>query len=1029
MKPLKLLNVEDSPIDAAVLLNHLSQAGFEVHSKMVKTADEMKTALAEQVWDIVISEYQMSDFSGLEAFDVLKNSEQDIPFIIISGIIGEETAVQTMIAGVSDYLMKDNLTRLASAVKRELQEAANRKSHLHLKKKLDESEKRLKFALSSTGIGTWDLNLKNNTVDCSNECYEIIKTPNFSGNLKDFKTLLHPEDAHTVWNEVRKAIDNQTIFSIEFRIFTSQDEILWLSQRGVPEYDADGKPFRITGIIIDITERKHLEQNLRASEARFRALSENTIAGVALCDENGKLLYVNDAYLKIIGYTRQDFEQDKLNWRELTAPEFDGLDRTAIAQARANKFSEQYEKEYIRRDGSRVPVLLGIAFSEIDGGEHFVSAILDITKRKEAEKELRESEENFRALTEATTHIVWTIVGNEGNKVFLDWWKNLTGQTDAEMKGMGWTNVLHPDDKESVTNEWLTAIENKSVFNTVYRIRTVSGEYRFYAIRGVPVFDANGEFRRWIGAISDITVRKRGEEKIWQSERRFRSLINSTSQIVWTANAKGILQTAHTPDGNFFPVNSEDLMREWILRLHPEDKHTAIEEFRQAMREKSKFKSEYRLRHLDGIFYHFVSRGTPVFEKDGTICEWVGTLTDITESKIAEEKLRKSEEQLRQAQRLESVGRLAGGIAHDFNNMLTAINGYSDLTLRRLSSDDPLRRNVEEIKKAGERSAALTQQLLAFSRRQMMQPKILDINSIISETLVMLERLIGEDIKLAAELTSDIGLIKADPGQISQVITNLVVNSRDAMPDGGTITIKTENVCLNQEQITRYEWAKTGEFVLFQISDTGVGIDDETLQHIFEPFYTTKELGKGTGLGLATVYGIVKQSGGYIWVTSEVGKGTNFEVYLPQVSEKNGIPEEENAAKLLVPEGNELILLVEDEEKVRDLTRQLLEFCGYTVIEAKNGIQALEICGQQGKEINLLLTDVIMPQMGGRELAKKITEKFSHIKILFTSGYTDDSIIKYEVVDAHTNFIQKPFTLETLAQKVRKVLDGGIEIS
>lgn len=1003
-------------------MKDLTEAGFTVDVKRIETANELRTALGAPEWDVIISAYQISKFSATEALGILKESGLEIPFIVVSDTSGEEIAVQMMAAGASDYLMKNNLSRLASAVNRQLQKAANHKSRQRLEEKLEESEKRLSFALSSTGIGSWNLNLRSNNIECSTECYEIIKTPNFGGTLKDFKRLMHPEDAESVLNKIKTAIANRTVFSIEFRIISSQNKILWLSQRGIAEYDAEGNALRMTGVILDVTKRKQLEQNLRASEARFRALSENTIAGVTLCDESGKLLYVNDAYLKIVGYTREDFERGNLNWHDLTAPEFDELDRNAITEARVNGISEQYKKEYIRKDGIRIPVLLGIALSEVDGGEHFISAILDMSKRNKAEKALRESEENFRALTEATTHIVWTSVNNRGDDRFVEWWKELTGQNYEEAKEMGWTDVLHPDDKEPVTKEWLAAVENKSVFNTVYRVRTVSGEYRFYAIRGVPVFDAGGEFRQWIGAVSDITVRKRGEEKVQQSERRFRSLVSAAAQIVWTADANGLMQTAHLPNGEPFPMKEETVVREWNSRLHPNDKNRAIEELTEAVRQKTKFKSEYRLLHDDGAFHYYISRGTPVYEKNGAICEWVGTLTDVNEGKVAEEKLRESEDQLRQGQRLESVGRLAGGIAHDFNNMLTAINGYSDLVLRRLSADDPLRPNIEEIKKAGERSATLTQQLLAFSRRQMLQPKVLDLNNVISDTAVMLERLIGEDIALITKLSPDISRVEADPGQLSQVLLNLVVNSRDAMPDGGTITIETKDVCLKQENIGQYEWARPGDFVLLKISDSGVGIDSETLQHIFEPFYTTKEIGKGTGLGLATVYGIIKQSGGSIWVSSEIGEGTTFEIYLPQVFENKDLTEDLQPADQL-PNGTELILLVEDEQRVRDLTRKLLEFCGYTIIEAKNGIEALKICDESSDKIDLVMTDVVMPQMGGRELAGRIAAQYPHIKILFTSGYADDLIVKHDVNEANTDFIQKPFTLETLALKVRKVLD------
>ncbi len=1024
MKSLRLLNIEDSKTDASALLNHLMNADFIVRSERIETADEMKNALAERKWDVIVSKYQMPCFSGLEAFDILRESGLDIPFVVISETISKAAADKLAAAGIKNYAAKDNLIELVSAVDREFQAVFRNKSHRLLEKKLVESEKRLDFVLSSTGIGTWEINLQNNKIECSNECFEILQNPEFSGKLKDFKALIHPEDVESVWNKIRNAIDAREVYTVEFRIINSRGEILWLSQRGVTEYDADGKASRIAGIIVDITARKKLEQNLRASETRFRTLSENTIAGVALCDESGELLYVNSAYLQIVGYTREEFERGKLNWHELTAPEFDALDRRAIAQARVRGISEQYEKEYIRKDGSRVPVLLGIALSEIEGGEHFISAILDITKRKQAEEELRDSEKKFRALTEATTEIVWNDLEEQPHEGFSEWWASLTGQTAEEMKDMGWTDALHPEDKQSVTDEWLTAVKNKIVFNTVYRIRAVSGEYRFYAVRCVPILNDSGELRQWIGALSDITVRKRAEEKMRQSERRFRSLVTSASQIVWTADSEGVMQTTLLPDGSPFPLKEENIMREWTARLHPEDKDRAIDEFTQALRGNVKFKSEYRLLHLgDNTFHQYISRGTPVYEKDGAVCEWVGTLTDVTDSKIAAEKLRKSEEQLRQGQRLESIGRLAGGIAHDFNNMLTAINGYSDLTLRRLSVDDPLRHNLEEIKKAGENSAALTQQLLAFSRRQMLQPKILDINNVISDTAVMLERLIGENVKLAIALSPDGSRVEADPGQISQVILNLVVNARDAMPNGGTVTIETKNIFLEKEAVNRHDLARAGQYVLLQISDSGIGIDNETLQHIFEPFYTTKEIGKGTGLGLATVYGIVKQTGGYIWVKSEIGRGSTFEVYLPQINEESDdLREQPRVAPL--NKGNELILLVEDEETVRNLTRQMLEFCGYKVIAAKDGVEALRICEKMGERINLVLTDVVMPQMGGRDLAKKITENYPRVKILFTSGYTDDSLIRYGKNDENTNFIQKPFTIEGLASKIRTILDS-----
>jgi two-component system cell cycle sensor histidine kinase/response regulator CckA len=381
-------------------------------------------------------------------------------------------------------------------------------------------------------------------------------------------------------------------------------------------------------------------------------------------------------------------------------------------------------------------------------------------------------------------------------------------------------------------------------------------------------------------------------------------------------------------------------------------------------------------------------------------------------------------EQLRQSQKLESVGRLAGGIAHDFNNMLTAINGFSDLTLRKLPEGDPLRANLLEIRKAGSRSAELTQQLLAFSRRQMLHPRVIDLNQTVNDTKVLLERLIGEDIEVSLALSPDIGSVQADPGQITQVIMNLAVNSRDAMPDGGKITIETANQDLDQDYMAGHAEMPAGSYVMLAVSDNGSGMSPEVQKHLFEPFFTTKPTGHGTGLGLATVYGIVKQSGGYIWAYSELGQGAVIKVYLPRLeAEIDKVP----AANISTEDlrGDETILLVEDEDIVRRLARKILETCGYTVIEAADGAEGVEICKNTGQQIDLLLTDVVMPKMSGRQLVQNVAAIRPELKILFMSGYTDDSIVRHGAIKSGENFIQKPFTFNALAGKIRAVLDQG----
>jgi two-component system, cell cycle sensor histidine kinase and response regulator CckA len=384
--------------------------------------------------------------------------------------------------------------------------------------------------------------------------------------------------------------------------------------------------------------------------------------------------------------------------------------------------------------------------------------------------------------------------------------------------------------------------------------------------------------------------------------------------------------------------------------------------------------------------------------------------------------LKRSEEQLLQSQKLEAVGRLAGGIAHDFNNLLTAIIGYCDLSLRNLPGNINLRRNLTEIKRAGERAEGLTRHLLAFSRKQVMQPKVFILNEVVVDLENMLRRMIGEDVKLRTSLGKELGQVKADPGQIEQVIMNLVVNARDAMPRGGAVVIETANVILNDGYTGQQAPVRPGAYVLLAVSDTGMGMDADIIEHIFEPFFTTKEVGKGTGLGLSMAYGIVKQSGGYIWVYSEVGKGSTFKIFLPRVDEQAEAYRAEPGQATAAARGSATILLAEDADEVRALASEILEYSGYEVLSATTGAEALSLCETNKSPIHLLLTDVIMPEMSGPELAQQLQRLHPEMRVLYMSGYTQDAIVDHGVLREGTHFLQKPFTPDSLAAKVREAL-------
>jgi two-component system, cell cycle sensor histidine kinase and response regulator CckA len=645
---LRVLLVEDSEADAELVLRALRTLGRPIQHERVEEAAAMQEALERGPWDLVLSDWSMPRFSALAALAIARRLGPDLPFIIVSGTIGEESAVDAMRAGARDYVLKDKLARLVPAVERELRESKSR------------AAKRL------------------------------------------------------------------------------------------------------------------AEEDLAVARQRFAALLESGVVGIIVAETAGPIREANDTFLEMLGYTREDFAAGRVDWRAATPPEWAGWNAEAFEELRRTGWIAPREKEYFRKDGTRVPVLVGIV-----------------------------------AVGEA----------------------------------------------ESI-------------------------------------------------AISvDLTERKRAEDGRAQ----------------------------------------------------------------------------------------------------------------------AEQALRQSDEQLRQAQKMEAVGRLAGGVAHDFNNVLSVILSYADMLLADLKPSDPMRTDIEEIRKAGLRAAGLTHQLLMFSRQQAVAPKVLDLQDVLQSMNNMLQRILGEDVDLVSLPSKTIGRVKVDPSHVEQVILNLVVNARDAMPTGGKLTIETANVVLDDEYALRHLPAKAGPHVMLAVSDTGTGMDRETQARIFEPFFTTKEQGKGTGLGLSTVFGIVQQSGGNVWVYSEPGKGTTFKVYLPRVDAEVDL--KKPSVPLATLQGTETILLVEDEEQVRTIALTILRRQGYRVLAAQNGAEALLVCDQHEGAIDLLVTDVVMPQMSGPELAARLLATRPGLKVLCMSGYTDDSIVRHGVLQSGVAFIQKPVTPDSLARKVREVLD------
>ena len=527
----------------------------------------------------------------------------------------------------------------------------------------------------------------------------------------------------------------------------------------------------------------------------------------------------------------------------------------------------------------------------------------------------------------------------------------------------------------------------------------------------------------WDGVIAevstiahDITSRKTSALALSQSEERFQLVARATNDVIWDWDIKsGKVWRSETFWKHFRypPRDAEPDMAHWKDLIHPEDQDRVWNGFQNALlRQADSYEVEYRFRQADDSYAVVLDRAYIVYDEAGQPTRAIGAITDLSDRRILEE-------QFRQAQKMEAVGRLAGGVAHDFNNLLMVISSYACMAQDNLGPEDgTIRSHLEQVRKASEKAAALTHQLLAFSRKQVLVLRTIDLNAVVEDTLKMVKRLIGEDIELTVSLANGLWAITADPSQIVQVLMNLCVNARDAMPNSGRLTVETHNLSVNAESARERPALLPADYAVLIVSDTGTGMTKEVQGHIFEPFYTTKGLEKGTGLGLSTVYGIVKQSGGYIWVESEPGRGSSFTIYLPAVE----APLTTTAAsETTVAEGQgEIVLLVEDEEALREAISTFLNLHGYTVLEAGSGEQALQIASEHGKLIHVLLTDIILTKMSGTELAQELATKCPDIVTIYMSGYTDRAV--YGLESATVGFLQKPFLLETLLQKLREMI-------
>ncbi|HEY3121475.1 MAG TPA: PAS domain S-box protein [Vicinamibacteria bacterium] len=673
-----------------------------------------------------------------------------------------------------------------------------------------------------------------------------------------------------------------------------------------------------------------------------------------------------------------------------------------------------YDTVQVTKDGR--PIVVSLTVSPVHGsggmtiGASFIAR--DITGRKRMEEALRASQRRLQAIIDSEPECV-KVVGLDG--VILD--MNPAGLTMLEASrkedvvGRPVVDFIHPEDRASYA--CLVAEAPPASRSCVFRMVGLKGAVRWIETQTVPLHDESGRVASILGVSRDVTAHRQTEEALRASERRYRLLFENNPRPMWVYEVSTLRFLAVNDAAcRHYGYSREEFLAMTLKDIRPAEDVPAL------LGEVSRLDGEPRLKQLRR---HRRKDGTVIeVEVDAYSIAFGESparlihITDITDR-------RRLEEQFRQAQKMEAVGRLAGGVAHDFNNVLGVIIGYGELIRRGAHAGEPLRDRVDEILKAAGRAADLTQQLLAFSRKQVLQPKVLDLNAVAGDMDKMLQRLIGEDVRLVTSLAPDLGRVKADPGQVSQIIVNLAVNARDAMPEGGTLILETANVELDSTYVHEHAEARAGPHVMLAVSDTGAGMSPEVRARIFEPFFTTKGEGKGTGLGLSTVYGIVRQSGGHINVYTEPGRGTTFKIYLPRVDENV----EDAAVALGRPRGgSETILIVEDDDALREIITELLQESGYRVVSAADGEGALRVCAQNGGPPDLVITDVVMPRMTGRALSEQLRILGPRLRVLFMSGYTDAAVLYQGLLEPGTAFLQKPFGPEALLRKVREVLDA-----
>ncbi len=925
------------------------------------------------------------------------------------------------------------------------------------RQKIQESERRLRLITDNISDIIWTMDFNLRFTYLSPSVFRVLGyTPEELMNLP--LSLMVPEDTYTMF---RRRLDNELvqersgavlekgrILTIAIPLIHRDGSTRSMEINITFNRDEHGSPFEIVGVTRDISDRRQIEEALRDSEQRHRVIVENVNEVVWTFGMDLGFISTSPASARVTGYPNEEMVMMKA--QDLLSPASFELAAQILDEELAVENSGQpfdphrsrtLELEVRRKDGEHIWVEVNTKFNrDADGNPTKVLVVgRDITERKQAEEALEESEKRYRMIVENMQDIIWTMDLNFNYAYRSPSNIQITGHTPHEISEILPRDLLTPESSARVGQALTEELENEFGPNPVDPHRSRTLELEAYHKDGGTVWievtatflrDDEGNPVEILLVARDMTDRKRIAGELEASEQRYRMIVENMSDVIMVMGLDFTEQYRSPSAAHLTGYTLEELSAIPTQEQVTPESYALVEQILMEQLEKESDPDavdlhwsrtlEVELYHKDGGTVWVEETATFLRDADGRPEAIVLAIRNITERKQAEEEKERLEGQLIQSQKMETVGRLAGGVAHDFNNMLSVILGYVDLAKLRLVKEHPVLKDINEIEKAAVRSRDITSQLLAFSRKQIITPTVVNLNDLVVNTEKALSPLIGEDIHLKVRIEEEPWMIKVDPSQIEQILINLAVNARDAMPHGGKLTIETRNVTIDEFYCRGHLDFTPGDYVQLSVSDNGTGMDRETMGHIFEPFFTTKEMGKGTGLGMATVYGIVRQNRGVINTYSEPGHGTIFKVYLPRTTEEREVWKETDEKSITAEGGT--ILLVEDDPMVLEITRGMLESIGYNVIAADTSQDAMNLCRKDDTPFSLVITDVVMPAMSGKELIDEIKKVRPGIKVLFMSGYTADAIANHGILEEGIQFLQKPFGLKELARKVREVM-------